>query len=696
MIRKLLICTEIKKEYVMKNNFLLKLLTLQQDGEQAISSPSNWVSQDVLLEVPTDTDRIVNMLSKEMLIGENNTIARWHFFIGSPGNGKSTATGKLCRMLIEKQSCSVTDERNININDLEQTALPYELCVYEGNKHYASGKIVQDASVVRSPFSKDADPANDFIETLKDAWEKGMSLVVSTNRGIIEKAYQERYLDQTINSKQWFKILRGLVEQDPINSYGELEGKWRFNSNNKHVFESVKVSYCYLDNRSLLINSNVFDSLIKKATDKENWKDCGECNNRLFCPFKANCEWLENSLTRERFLQTLKRAEVFSGQIIVFREALALLSFILAGCPRDYLNSKHPCEWVAEKKECGDIFALAMRRIYMCIYSSFTPYGLEENLTLYRKQIKSLKILKGFLQDDALRTAKSLDWILKGKNTPSVDVGVQRLVGASGILTEIDPNRECLPIDFIEFWDGEITNLLTHNIPNFTSIESECIEKWAFMETLIEATPSHEASQCYWALRRWSSNFLIHYGALLNGMTCWEQELDELIKIYETINKDIECRTQEDLRLISGLTEKFEKLLSTGTDSQSEKNSVALSENVTLSGRWVERNLIPVIDREKIMSSLSITVKFPGEKAEVSARAFVWLSALLNKNLDIRCFPRELLTGIMDARVRASAKARPQYALVDNDVVLKIETGENEQFTLTRIDGGVLVDSKRY
>lgn len=85
---------------VMRNNFLVELLALQQDGKQAISSPSNWINQKPLLEVPTKLDEIIEELGNAILSKKgNNTIARWHFFIGSPGNGKSAAVGKLCRFL---------------------------------------------------------------------------------------------------------------------------------------------------------------------------------------------------------------------------------------------------------------------------------------------------------------------------------------------------------------------------------------------------------------------------------------------------------------------------------------------------------------------------------------------------------------------------------------------------------------------
>jgi hypothetical protein len=229
------------------NDFLVDLLALQQDGKQAISAPTNWTTQEPLLEVATGVDVIIRRLCNTILRdGDNNSIARWHFFIGSPGNGKSAAMGKLCRYLVRNRSCRVMDENNVPIEELETTAVPYALRVYEEGNPFASAMVVQDASVVRNPFAPDVDPASELVATLEEAWEKGISLVVCTNRGVLEKAYRERYLDREFNTKSWFKIMREFVENGDVTTEGELEGDWVFNSR-KHVFTRTEVTFSFLD-----------------------------------------------------------------------------------------------------------------------------------------------------------------------------------------------------------------------------------------------------------------------------------------------------------------------------------------------------------------------------------------------------------------------------------------------------------------
>ena len=670
------------------NEFLKEILTLQQDGKQAISAPTNWTSQKPLLEVDTDIDSDINRLCNSMLNdgGKNNT-ARWHFIIGSPGNGKSAALGRLYRNLVDKHSCRMLDESKTAIGDLEPTDVPYALFVYEENEPYASAMIVQDASVVRNPYEPNVDPANDLVFTLEEAWDKGISLVVCTNRGVIEKAVRDRYLNQEINSKSWFKVLKNIID----NKMSVQE--WTFDSQ-KSVFENTEVTHRYLDSKSLLVSDDVFDRIVQKATESSKWAICTSCEVSALCPFKSNRDWLANENARATFFQILSRAEVLSGQVIVLREALAFLSLILAGCPRDYGNS-HPCQWVRDKARSDDIFALAMRRIYMSVFASFTTYGLEVETKLSVQQKESLGLLNELAKESNHETSRTLSHVVYNSSPPSTDVGVGRMTGFNGILAEIDPWHESLPQAFIDAWDSDYSATAECVHPFFTEIEKRCNQTWMKLEELIEFTTSHDAPRCYWALRRWSSNFLIHFGGLLEGRSYWGKELDEFIRVLETIFKDPSKRTTEEKRRISELDRQLEELLATSEADYSDNAEVVrLSDYVTLSGRWVSENLRPRIDVSKKPESISLTIKFDvGETASLGAQAFPWLSKHLHGKLDTRCFPRELLRGVLDARIRAAAKGNKSYAFADNDVRLTISDGDGGEYTLSRIDGDVDIES---
>lgn len=117
----------------VRNDFLSRLLELQQDGKGAISAPTNWV-REPLLEVETEIDvGVVNYLEESVLLRNDNNTACWHFFIGSPGNGKSAAVGKLCRHLMNKEECKIRDDDDVEITKLERDKVPYRLRVYEGS-----------------------------------------------------------------------------------------------------------------------------------------------------------------------------------------------------------------------------------------------------------------------------------------------------------------------------------------------------------------------------------------------------------------------------------------------------------------------------------------------------------------------------------------------------------------------------------
>ena len=294
---------------VPNNGFLKELLSLQQDGKQAISAPTTWSTQKPLLEVSTDIDTDINQLCNSILHdGGKNKTARWHFLIGSPGNGKSAALGRLYRILVDQHSCRLSDENKTPIHDLEPGDVPYALYVYEKDNPYTSVMIVQDASVVRDPYGSNVDPAKDLVFTLEEAWDKGISLVVCTNRGVIEKAVRERYLNQEVNSKTWFKLLKNIVENK------NAAQNWTFDCR-KPVFETAEVTHRYLDSKSLLIGDDVFDRIVHKAIDESNWSVCTSCEVSTLCPFKSNRDWLADETQEELFSRYFAELKCFQVKL---------------------------------------------------------------------------------------------------------------------------------------------------------------------------------------------------------------------------------------------------------------------------------------------------------------------------------------------------------------------------------------------
>ena len=142
------------------------------------------------------------------------------------------------------------------------------------------------------------------------------------------------------------------------------------------VFDELEVSYELLDNRSLLVNYDVFERLVKKATADQNWDACSGCPSMSLGPFKGNRDDLAADGLRRNVLDILRRAEVLDGQIIVFREAVALLSLLLAGCPNDH-GRRTPCEWVHDQMENNRVFNLLARRVPSILFGATRANGLE-------------------------------------------------------------------------------------------------------------------------------------------------------------------------------------------------------------------------------------------------------------------------------------------------------------------------------
>lgn len=665
------------------NNFLLELLAFQQDGRHSISAPTNWV-REPLLEVETEVDAIVKELEDTILVGSGgNDTARWHFFIGSPGNGKSAAMGKLCRRLISSKGCQVRDERGIVITSLAPMEIPYALNIYENHKRYATAQIVQDASVVRNPFSPKVDPATELLYTMRRAWEKGISLVVCTNRGVLEKAHRDHHTNREVNSKPWFRMLAAIVSADTA-LHGTI-GDARAFDGRKTVFRVVKVGYSHLDNRSLLLGQNTFERLIQEATNADHWKPCISCGSKDMCPFKSNRDWLIDDEARTRVLQLLKRAEVLSGQVIVFREALAIISLILAGCPRDY-DDGHPCEWVQKAISTNDVFSLATRRIYMCLLASYSPHGMESVGVLWKRQLTALRWLFDAMGETSNANRAAMERVVESQ-PPSTDVGVTRLLGASGIMARLDPCRDALPADFYGRWDTDFEATPDSGGLLFTPIERACVTIWKELEECLELASEYSVSEAHWALRRWSSNFLLHFGALLEGRSAWTKELDAFAELLTLMATSPESRTLDQRRSIRQLDDQIESLLNAIAGRQAE-NTVQLSEAVTLSGRWVRDNLKPRTVASEESGSVSLAVEFEGgERAVFAAPMYLWLTRRATGELDSRCFPQELLSGATDARVRAASKGK--YAFENNDIELVVDTSKGEVFRLVRFDGEV-------
>jgi hypothetical protein len=656
-----------------ENGFLLRLLNLQQDGSGAISAPSNW-SEPPLLEIETELDILVESMSPRLLSNHGSRkTGLWWFLVGSPGNGKSALVGKLVRKLQSEDHAEFRTEKDnsgnlgLLLSQIDKATIPYKIEMYEEALKYSSTWLTQDASVVSNPYSEIADPAHELIQLLKDAADKGVSLVICANRGVLEKAYEISERTHENTGKPWFVALNAARENASKDEIKVNDGS------KKTVFNAVDVTVSSLDDRSLLAGET-FDRLVAKAVASDNWSICEDCLASKCCPFKLNKDWLSTNV--ELFRQKLRVIELYSGQIIVFREMIALLSFVLAGCTRDY-ETLSACRWVEHKQKSNHYFALLSRRIYLSLFSSYTNVALESNDQDYRAQLSSITDL---LSTSALN-AETLKAIDNLHDPASTDVGLARLLSADGGFAELDPIKELQGKELEQRWDVEPTSLCETDNEFITELEKKCFLIWHDLEVALD-NYGDKAVPTYRWLRRWFTQVTYRLGFFSEGKLLFEDE----VKKYDSILDNNEDSREQSIHLRE-VADSLTQMLAIS------KEGIEIGPFVSISGNWVIANLFAEIDEDtEKMDSISVHVG--KTKFEMSAKVYAWLTRKIDSGLVREAFPEDVLKIAED--IRQTAATESGYAFAERDIELKIvKPGNNQEVTLRRlknhlqlIDGG--------
>ena len=659
-----------------ENAFLSELLALQQDGSGAISAPSNWTIPP-LLEVTTELDRTVDRIAPKLLsAGGKNQTGTWWFLIGSPGNGKSAAVGRLVRNLRENGSASFRLEKTSSgelgqdITELPPAEIPYKVELYEAGASYSSAWFAQDASVVRNPYAVDADPARELESLVRQACEKGVSLVVCANRGVLEKACEVAGRKHENKGTAWYRALlaasRGKSEKNlPLES-----------SARKPVFRSVDVDVTPLDAESLLL-TDTFKSVLSKATADSQWEACGECAALAVCPFRQNRNWLAEPQGADRLIVSLRLAELYSGQIIVFREAVALISLILSGCPLDYQN-RSPCSWVRERVEAGATFSLLARRIYMILFSSFSPFGLEVDDDDQQMQLNAISELAQ--PPRVSETASNaIQCMTHAEHNVFPDVGIIRLLGRDGVLSQLDPVREGQRKVLEQRWDASPDQLLKIGQPLVSGLEQECFEIWKDLEMGLESYGDRTVG-AYRSLRRWITSVTFRLGFFSEGHLLFEKELTDLERTIESTDGDDSPR--RDLQL-ADISDQLKNMLSISD------YGIEIGPFVNITGNWVTKEMeVQVTGNASRSGGLEANVG--GNSLDLSAQVYAWLDRKAKTGLSKETFPDEVLQVAEDIRRRAATSS--SYAFSEGDVRLQISLpGHGQKTELRRVRNRAVV-----
>jgi len=489
------------------NKFLKKLIELQQDGSGSISAPKNWL-EEPLLYVNTEIDTTIDeVISK---IKDDDKKGVWLFLMGAPGNGKSALTGKIVRDLNESgfsffsyDNYTYGSKKNdLNFNSCGDI-LPYKIEVKHFTKEFSICSFIQDASVLKKIGEDSPNPAVDLITSLTEAKNRGTSIIVCANRGILEEALRigKEHLS---TDPEVIKIIHRAI----LGESGDFSVVGKNTVNSEIHFKSIS-----LEQRSLLIGKPYFKELIKKAILPSNWDECVSCNNSAYCPFYLNQQNLSQEKYLDILLNILAQYEAFSGQVIVFREAIAIVSSILAGSSEDFVGHiGNPCSWVSDMVNKQDWFSLLSRRVYSTIYNPYQPLGIT------KKEIEKINGFSFFRDKPFLRLKE-----------PSNDSGVIRILGKDGIAEEIHPLKNSRRL----INDSNLTFdiLKTEYSDLITSLEEKCFQVWdTILNSLDEEKINHLEE--FIEIKRWISSNTFNIAFFTEGLTKFTEELDPLIKIY--------------------------------------------------------------------------------------------------------------------------------------------------------------------
>ena len=675
------------------NPFVTQLIRLQQDGKEAISGPANWL-EPPLLDIATDSDDAIEALLQGMCpsTGDASSRGRWHWLIGSPGNGKSAKLGLIARRLLERRY-EIVSEDGVAIGKSDAHWLPYLLEVREQGKPYKFAYLVQDASVVRNPFGAVCDPAKDLAEVLKLATARGRSLLLCTNWGVLQRLFDTGHTNPKVREEAWFRAVSGAIQKE---AKGVIVRSGGGTSGEKTVFEEMEVTYEFLDNRSLLVNSDVFERLVEKATAGRRWDACSGCPSMSLCPFKANRDDLASNDFFHNVLDILRRAEVLDGQIIVFREALALLSVLLAGCPSDH-KGRTPCEWVHDQVQGNKLFNLLGRRVASILFGASRPQGLEcaqgrsvGMASSRRDQIAALEAIDGLL-DSASPVRQAVSAITESGEL-SADVGVDRLLGPDGVIPSLDPSiepRHAVALD-------DFFAIATHagsfdesgdsvSLPGMRAVEEHCFRAWEEIFDVIEAAGDPVTGQdlYFWA-RRWQTTCLAWIAAVTYGLTALQPELDNYLTFLKTSGERV-----ERLATTKKLEEVLEKLLAPRELGGDSLVHVELATSLWLTGRWAELEFRPRLKHNGARDSNALLVKMSEfHSFVITAETFSWLSRQHELNLSDLSFNPDVLESFR--RTQAQAAAASGYSVQGDDVAIVIVDEQGREHRIERTQGFLL------
>ena len=381
--------------------------------------------QDVL-------DRLVDVYAA-WTPATNGVPLEWCFLVGGPGNGKSEALRELAGALQVDLPLRIGGEP---VPRTVPSSWPGQGAVVVSGLQIA---FVNDASIPRQDAPGEHRAGSLFLDLrdgVCQLFEDGPALVMfaNVNRGILVE--EQRAVDELRTGEpsaeaasaiiQWLADPRSHTDASgipvqatvPVTSTSPYYGQLTAKLTDLGARYDIVVHAVFLDTLSLLeptpgregqsIDFSAFppeaaqyeplggladsrmsrsDTIAGEVTgrvaDKSRWDDgacraeetASICEAHESCPFAQNARWLHDRQLRERFLDTLRAAELAGGRRLTYRDLLGHLGLALIGTPEpSWLADEHPCRWVertvraAREGNAESAAELASHRIYANIF----------------------------------------------------------------------------------------------------------------------------------------------------------------------------------------------------------------------------------------------------------------------------------------------------------------------------------------
>jgi len=474
----------------------------------------------------------------------------WYFLIGGPGNGKSEAVGAFVRRINALAAQAGRPPVFNPAHGQHGGSIAYD---FQGQLPKGEVWLLQDVSV---PKSHGSDPADDLLASLELSAEGGLHLLICANRGMLLRATRQARRQA---GKEWLVKLLEAIDAASREDAQAASARWPSTCDTR----TVDLRVWPLDHESVLFGqgngnpwaepkNSLLDAIIQGAVKDTHWESqgCNACQAKDLCPIFQDVQWLRDSQRRTAMLQLLRHAEVWSGQRIVLREALGLVSLVLVGCPSDFVQAGtevHPCDWVQQRlagtpaKPTNDqaLLELVSHRIYQDLFSRPFPAGLALDRVHQRRDAWIRESVAGLtsLGHSLALAAKRID------NSFPKQAGPLRLVGAGGILQQFDPAKD-------SSWtskhglnaDGQIAELRQLRSADQSQLEHRLSDMFQALEDEAKAVAPHkDPAKTFAAIYRWASTIYLRLAGTAVGATANTESLAEYLALLQHPTRAIQA-----------------------------------------------------------------------------------------------------------------------------------------------------------